>query len=304
MKILILGAGGVGGYFGAKLMRAGADVTFVLRDKRRQLIREKGLLIESPQESFTVFPHCLGSGELAPDYDLIMLAPKAYDLDDALVSIAGASGKGVLLPFLNGLNHFALLDQRFGRERVMGGVAHIAAMLTGTGSVKRLSDLHSLTAGPRHAAHEALAREFIALCAGADFDGHYAENIEQVLWDKWVFLATLAAATTLCQGTVGEIVATPWGADLTRKLYAECCSVAERCGFAVGEAARGKALAMLTQAGSAFTASMLRDMNAGQRTEHEHILGEMVRRGMAQGVVCDLVAMAHTHMAVASARLS
>lgn len=300
MKILVLGAGGVGGYFGAKLMRAGADVTFVLRDKRRQLIREHGLRIETPQDSFTVFPRCLGSEELAPDYDLIMLAPKAYDLDDALASIAGASGKGVLLPFLNGLNHIALLDQRFGRQRVMGGVAHIAAMLTETGAVKRLSDLHSLTVGPRHAGNESLAREFIAHCAGADFDSRYADNIDQALWDKWVFLAALAGMTTLCQGSVGEIVATPYGADLARKLYLECCTVAECCGYPVNELSRDKALAMLTQPGSAFTASMLRDLKAGQRTEHEHILGEMVRRGFEHGVACDLLAMAYTSMAVRS----
>ncbi|NJD36292.1 MAG: 2-dehydropantoate 2-reductase [Betaproteobacteria bacterium] len=300
MKILVLGAGGVGGYFGAKLMRAGADVTFVLRDRRRQQVREQGLRIESPQESFTVFPPCLGSAELAPDYDLIMLAPKAYDLDDALASIAGASARGALLPLLNGLSHIALLDQRFGRQRVMGGVAHIAAMLTETGAVRRLSDLHSLTVWPRHPDHEALAREFIALCAGADFDSRYADNIEQVLWDKWAFLATLAGMTTLCQGTVGQIVATPHGADLVRQLYAECCAIAARCDFAVDEASRGKALAMLPQPGSALTASMLRDLKAGQRTEHEHILGEMVRRGIAQGVACDLLAMAYTSMAVRS----
>lgn len=300
MKILVLGAGGVGGYFGAKLMRAGADVTFVLRDKRRQLIQQHGLRIEMPQDSFTVLPRCVTSDELAPDYDLIMLAPKSYDLDDALSSIAGASSKGAILPFLNGLNHIALLDQGFGKQRVMGGVAHIAAMLTGTGAVRRLSDLHSLTVGPRHAGHEALAREFIALCAGADFDSHYADDIEQVLWDKWVFLAALAGMTTLCQGSVGEIVATPYGADLARKLYLECCTVAECCGYPVNELSRGKALAMLTLPGSAFTASMLRDLNAGQRTEHEHILGEMVRRGIEHGVACDLLAMAYTSMAVRS----
>lgn len=300
MKILILGAGGVGGYFGAMLIRAGADVTFVLRDGRRRLVREQGLRIEAPQESFTVFPRCLGSEELAPDYDVIMLAPKAFDLDDALASVAGASDRGALLPFLNGVNHIELLDRRYGRERVMGGVAHIAAMLTAAGAVKRLSDLHSLTVGPRHAAQEASARDFIALCAGAGFDSQLAGNIEQVLWDKWVFLATLAGMTTLCQGSVGEIVATPRGAALASRMFAECCDVAGRCGFAVGEAARGKALAMLTQPGSAFTASMLRDMRSGQRTEHEHILGEMLRRGDALGVACDLLAMAYTHMAVHS----
>ena len=304
MKILILGAGGVGGYFGAKLLRAGADVTFVLRDKRRGLIQEHGLSVETPKESFTVFPKCVTSDELVPEYDLIMLAPKAYDLDDALASLAGASSKGAILPLLNGLNHIVLLDQRFGKQRVMGGVAHIAAMLTGTGVVRQLNELHSLTVGHRHADHEELAREFMALCAKADFDSHYSDNIEQALWDKWVFLATLASMTTLCQGSVGEIVATPYGADLTRKVYAECCAIADRCAYPISQPTRDKALAMLTASGSAFTASMLRDLKSGQRTEHDHILGEMVRRGIEQGVSCDLVAMAYTHLAVNSAKPS
>ncbi|OHC62210.1 MAG: 2-dehydropantoate 2-reductase [Rhodocyclales bacterium GWA2_65_20] len=304
MKILVLGAGGVGGYFGAKLMRAGADVTFVLRDKRRRLIQEHGLSIEAPNDSFTVFPRCVTSEELAPDYDLIMLAPKSYDFADALSSIAGASSKGAILPFLNGLNHIALLDQRFGRRRVLGGVAHIAATLTATGAVRRLTALHSLTAGHRHADHESIAREFIAQCADADFDSHYSDDIEQVLWDKWVFLATLAGMTTLFQGTVGEIVATPYGAALARKFHDECCAIADRCGYPVNQSSRDKALAMLTEPGSAFTSSMLRDMKAGQRTEHEHILGEMVRRGIEHHVACDLVAMAYTRMAVSSPNLS
>lgn len=301
MKILVLGAGGVGGYFGAKLLRAGADVTFLLRDKRRRLIQEHGLSIETPKERFAVFPKCVTRDELGPEYDLIVLAPKSYDLDDALSSIAGASSKGVILPFLNGLNHFEILDQRFGKPRVLGGVAHIAATLTDSGAIRQLTELHSLTVGHRHADHESIARAFFAQCAEADFDSYYSDNIEQALWDKWVFLTALASMTTLCQGTVGDIVATSYGADLARKLYAECCTVAERSGFTVNAASRDKALAMLTASGSAFTASMLRDMQAGQRTEHEHILGDMVRRGIEHQLACDLVAMAYTHMAVSAA---
>ncbi|MCF8179109.1 MAG: 2-dehydropantoate 2-reductase [Sulfuritalea sp.] len=301
MKILVLGAGGVGGYFGARLLRAGADVTFLLRDKRRRLIQEHGLNIETPKERFTVHPRCVTREELVPEYDLIVLAPKSYDLDDALSSIAGASSQGAILPFLNGLNHFDLLDQRFGKPRVLGGVAHIAATLTDTGTIRQLTELHSLTVGHRHADHESIARAFFALCAGAEFDSFYSDTIEQALWDKWVFLATLASMTTLCQGTVGDIVATPYGADLARTVYAECCAVAERSGYAVDASSRDKALAMLTASGSSFTASMLRDMKAGQRTEHEHILGDMVRRGLEHRVNCDLVAMAYTHMAVNAA---
>jgi 2-dehydropantoate 2-reductase len=130
MKILILGAGGVGGYFGARLIQAGADVTYLLRDKRHQHIQTEGLVVETPKETFTLHPRCVTRDQLKPEYDLIVLAPKAYDLDDALDAVSAASSAGVILPFLNGLSHIQKLDEKFGRARVMGGVAHIAATIT------------------------------------------------------------------------------------------------------------------------------------------------------------------------------
>lgn len=302
MKTLILGAGGIGGYFGARLIQAGADVTFLVREARQQLLERAGLQIETPGGNFSVQPRTVTATTVQPDYDLIVLAPKAYDLDDALASLARADARGAILPFLNGLDHLRVLDARYGRARVLGGVAHIAATITPTGAVRQLSPLHRLTVGARDATHEALARDFIALCARADFDSAYSEDIEQVLWNKWVFLATLAGMTTACQGSVGEILATPEGEALTRQMFAECCAVARAQDHAVSEEEQGKALAMLTQKGSAFTASMLRDLQGGQRTEHEHILGDMVRRGLAAGVNVDLLRLAWTHMAVRAAQ--
>ncbi|WP_108509061.1 2-dehydropantoate 2-reductase [Polynucleobacter acidiphobus] len=298
MKILIVGAGGIGGFFGAKLINAGADITFLLRDKRHQLIQAHGLTIETPKGSFTVHPKAVTAGQLEPIYDLIILAPKAFDLDESLKSLTKASTQGVLLPFLNGLSHMEALDQQFGKARVMGGVAHIAAMITDKGAVKQLTDLNMLTVGPRAPDHEALTKEFIALCKMADFDSAYSENIEQVLWDKWVFLATLAGMTTLCRGSVGEIVSTPYGKELTLAMYEECCSIAKAAGHAIGEVPRSKAIEMLTKVGSLFTASMLRDLISGQKTEHDHILGKMIIKGEKSGVRCQLLKMAYTQIAV------
>ena len=136
MKILIVGAGGIGGYFGAKLINAGADITFLLREKRHQFIQAHGLTIETPKGSFTVHPKVVTADQLEQIYDLIILAPKAFDLDESLKSLTKASTQGVLLPFLNGLSHMEALDQQFGKARVMGGVAHIAAMITDTGDRK------------------------------------------------------------------------------------------------------------------------------------------------------------------------
>jgi len=298
MKILILGAGGIGGYFGAQLLRSGADVTFLLREKRQALIAAEGLCIETPHGNFTVQPPTVTAASVTPIYDLIILAPKSYDLEDSLLSLENAVGSGVVLPFLNGIEHLAVLDRKFGRAKVMGGVAHIAAMITETGAVRQLNDIHSLTIGPRDPAHAELAKEFFALCGKAPFTSVYAEDIEQALWDKWVFLAALAGMTTLCRGSVGEMLATPYGEGLIRQMYDECCAVAHLSGYPTGEAATQRALGMLIAPGSPFTASMLRDLLAGQRTEYEHILGAMAKRGMALGLPMDLLRLAHTHLAV------
>lgn len=301
MKILILGAGGIGGYFGARLLQTGTDVTFLVREKRQQLIARTGLQIETPKGNFSVQPRTVTAATVKPDYDLIVLAPKAYDLDDALASLAGADSRGVLLPFLNGLDHMAVLDAKYGRARVLGGVAHIVATLTESGAVRQLTDMHKLSVGPRDAAHEALARDFMAACQKANFDSLYSDNIEQVLWDKWVFLATLAGMTTVNQGSVGEILATPHGLGLMRQMYAEGCAVAQASGHPIAPATAEGALRMLSTP-SALTASMLRDLQGGQRTEHEHILGALARRGLDAGLPMDLLRLAHTHLAVREAQ--
>jgi len=298
MKILILGAGGVGGYFGARLIQAGADVTYLLRDKRHQKIQAEGLVVETPKETFTLHPKSVTREQLKPEYDLIILAPKAYDLDDALDSVSGASSRGVILPVLNGLRHMQRLDEKFGHDRVMGGVAHIAATVTSSGSVKQLTDLHALTVGHRDPAHESLAREFSALCEKAAFDHTYSENIEQSLWDKWVFLATLAGMTTFCRGHVGKIADAPWGKETMTSFYAESCAIAQANGFPTKDSAQQKALAMLTKSGSSFAASMLRDLTQGHQTEHEHILGAVIEYGIQKNVPCPLLKAAHTHMVV------
>lgn len=164
MKILIVGAGGIGGYYGSKLMLAGADITYLLREKRQALIKKQGLVVETPRGSFTVHPKTVTANELTPIYDLIILAPKAFDLKDALQSIEKASTNGLILPFLNGLAHIEQLDQRFGKERVLGGIAHIAATITKAGTVQQLTDLHMLTVGARAPSQEAIAKAFHAWC--------------------------------------------------------------------------------------------------------------------------------------------
>ena len=300
MKILIVGAGGIGGFFGAKLIQVGADITFLLREKRQRLIQERGLTVETPKGNLTIQPHTILASQLEPVYDLIILACKAFDLNDSLQSIAKASSKGLILPFLNGFTHLETLDRHFGKGRVMGGVAHIAAMITETGSIKQLNELNSLTIGPRTPEQELLSQEFFTMCKKADFDSFYKENVEQALWDKWVFLATLAGMTTICRGSIGEIVATRYGKGLIERMFAECCSIASGNGYVITESTQASALEMLTKQGSPFTASMLRDLLAEKRDEHDHILGQLIAFAEHQSIDCPLLKAAYTHMAVES----
>jgi 2-dehydropantoate 2-reductase len=299
MKILILGAGGVGGYFGGRLIEAGADVTYLVREKRQQSLIENGLEIESPYGNLSLKVKTATSETVSADFDLILLAPKAYDLDSALETLSNAIGENtVLLPFLNGIAHMRKLDALYGKRRVMAGVAHIAAELTSSGVVRQMSTSHSLTFGHRDAAHEAVAREFLELCRRSKFDSAYAESVDEMLWTKWTFLATLAAATTMCRGPIGKIMAAQGGERLMRRMYAECLWVANAYGIPIPGAAQDQALKVLTESGSPLTASMLRDMLSGQRTEHEHILGEMVRMAQAMDLELPLIAAAYCHMQV------
>ena len=302
MKLLIVGAGGIGGYYGSKLMLAGADVTYLLREKRQAHIEKHGLVVETPQGSYTVHPKTITAQELQPIYDLIILAPKAFDLEDSLQAIFGASSQGFILPFLNGLAHIEQLDRLFGRERVIGGIAHIAATITETGAVKQLTDLHVLTVGARTPSQEAVAKEFYGLCQKTDFNAVYSDNIEQALWDKWTFLSTLAGMTTLCNGSIGEIITTPYGETLTNTMYQQCCAIADAHGYGIADGVQTKSIEMLTLAGSAMTASMLRDLNAGNKTEHAHILLEMINKARSKQLDCDLIKMAYTHIEVIQRR--
>jgi 2-dehydropantoate 2-reductase len=155
-----------------------------------------------------------------------------------------------------------------------------------------------LTVGHRSTAHEQIARDFYALCENAGFDRLYSDNIEQSLWDKWVFLASLAGMTTLCRGHVGKISAAPWGIESTTNFYAESCAIAAANGFPTKDSAQKRSLEMLTNVKSSFAASMLRDLTQGNMTEHEHILGQMIQRGVTKGVACPLLKLAHTHLVV------
>ncbi|CAJ0691085.1 2-dehydropantoate 2-reductase [Ralstonia holmesii] len=312
MRILVLGAGGTGGYFGGRLAQAGADVTFLVRPARAARLREHGLVIRSPHGDAQLPVQTITADQAATwgRADLVLLSCKAYDLEDAITAIRPVVGeRTVVLPVLNGLAHLERLDAAFGESRVLGGLCHISATSAPDGAVLHLSNgqgpaVHSITFGERtpHAPRER-TEAIRDVFATANFDSVLAENVMQDMWEKFTFLTSLAAMTCLMRATVGEIVATDEGAALNEAMFTACERVAAASGYPNRQAARERGLNVLTQAGSPLTASMLRDLESGARVEADHIVGDMLRRGRALGTDVSLLRVAFAHLQAYQQRL-
>ena len=258
MKILVLGAGAVGGYFGGRMAEAGADVTFLVRPKRAELMAKQGLRIRSKAGDLSMPVKCVTEDQVKPDYDVILFTAKAYDLASAIDAIAPAmAGKrGYVLTMLNGMSHLEALDARFGHGRVMGGVAYIASTLMPDGEIRHLNEIHRIAFGPRDANQKTVCDALSRSLAGVKGDWKQLDNVEQAMWDKWVLLATLAGITCLMRAPMGDILSAGSGEKLTLALLGECAAIAQAEGHATPAGVMQNYRAMLTQKGSAFAAAL------------------------------------------------
>lgn len=295
MRVLILGAGGIGGYFGGRLAEAGVDVAFLVRPARAARLRAEGLRIDSPLGDARLPVPVVEKAEKT--YDLVLLSCKAYDLGAAADAIRPAVGpETAVLPLLNGLAHLDALDAAFGSARVLGGLAHISVELTTDGTIRHLNTLQSITLGPRDAGQHARCDAAAALLRRADFVVKRSDAVLQDMWEKFSFITAAAAVTCLMRAPVGAIMATDDGEVLTLRMIAECDAVAAASGHPIRAKAASWAKPFLTQRGSDFTASMLRDLESGGRVEADHLQGDMIRRGAALGVPTPLLAVAYCHL--------
>jgi len=302
MRVLVIGAGALGGYFGARLIEAGRDVTFLVRPRRAEQLRQ-GLVVKSPAGDITLAkPPLVTADRLDGPYDVVLLSCKAYDLTDAIAGFAPAVGPStVILPLLNGMAHLDALNARFGAARVFGGQCVISATLNDQGHILHLNDMHSLTFGEQGGGLSERARAVAELLSGAKFNAAASEAILQDMWEKWTFIATGAGMTCLMRASIGDIV-TAGGAELSVTLLEECARVAAAHGFAPRPAALERSRAMFTAAGSPITASMLRDIERGARIEADQIIGDLLRRGVARGVETSLLRIVDVHVKAYEAR--
>ena len=303
MRILIVGAGALGGYFGGRLAQAGRDATFLVRSRRAEALAKTGLVLISPFGDFQLAaPQLVVEDQLKGPFDLILLSCKAYDLEGAMNSFAAAVGPvTAILPMLNGMRHLDVLAARFGAEKCLGGLCQISATLDGEGRILHLNDLHTLVFGELDGAKTARMEAITATLDGAGFDAQPSHVIRQEMWEKWIFIAALAGITSLMRATVGDIVAADAG-GIALGLFEECALIAKAHGFAPRPEANERSRSILTTPGSPIMASMLRDIEAGKPIEGEQILGDLFRRGEAMDQERSLLRIAYAQARTYEAR--
>ncbi len=278
MRILVVGAGAIGGYFGGRMLESGADVTFLVRPRRAAQLAERGLVIRSARGNADLpAPPTVLAEAIAGPFDVIVLSCKAFDLAGAMDSFAAAVGPQTrILPLLNGMAHIDALVARFGEAAVLGGQCQISTTLEPDGTVRQFGELQSLSlgdrTGPAGPVTQALA-EALAPCGG-----RLSETIVQDMWEKWVFITTIAATTCLMRASIGDVVAAE-AQDVPLSIAAECLAIAAQSGHAARPAMAERLRTTVTTPGSPFTASMLRDVERGGAIEVDHVLGDLLRRG-------------------------
>jgi 2-dehydropantoate 2-reductase len=297
MRVLVVGAGAIGGYFGGRMLEAGRDITFLVRAKRAGELASAGLVIKSPNGGVRLKnPPTVLADAIKDKFDVVLLSCKAYDLDDAVKSFAPAVGPQTsIIPMLNGMRHLDTLDQKFARDRVLGGLCAIAVTLNEQREVVQLQPMQSLSFGERDGSKServrAIAEVFSAINGASP-----SEHVVQDMWEKWVFLASIAASTSLMRAPVGAIVAAPGGTDFLLGILDECSAVAKAAGHQPKGPFFQRVKGQLTAEGSPMTASMFRDIKAGARVEADHVVGDMIARADAEKIPVPKLRTAYTHL--------
>lgn len=282
----IMGSGGVGGYFGARLAQAGYRCTFIARGAHLAALRRRGLRIDGPDEDFTIAP-CTATDrpeDIGP-VDFVLFTVKLWDTESAGAACRPLLGPGAALVSLqNGVDSEPLLCELLGREQVMGGVAQISATISEPGRVTRLSPFASLRVGELDGGISARGKRLAAALADAGLEVELSADIQRALWKKFMFLTGISALTALTRQPVGRIREDPDTRALLVEVMAEVLAVATAKGIGLSEQDLSGSLRFIDTLPAAMRASMAMDLERGNRLELDGLSGAVVRLGRELGL--------------------
>ncbi|WP_256759244.1 ketopantoate reductase family protein [Cohnella sp. WQ 127256] len=298
MKVVVVGAGAIGGFIAARMLEAGLDVTLFVREGRKRALTDTGLIVNSPTGNYLGHPPLLVSGQPGGPFDLVIIASKAYGLPEVLVQLKPyLHERTAIIPFLNGMKHMEQISDAFPGLPLLGGVARIEATLGEDGSIKHLSAHHRFTYGRfRNFTDE----EYEALRAVLATVPLFIEksDIERDLWEKYAFIAVLSGLTTLFQAPVGDIRDTPGGMDTFRRVLTETTNVIRHAGGDLKDDLVERLLSTISGLSPQSTSSMLRDLLQGLPTESVHIQGYLVELGHRHNCDIPLLEVIYQRLAI------
>ncbi|HDR4425363.1 2-dehydropantoate 2-reductase [Bacillus thuringiensis] len=277
MRILVLGAGGVGGFFGGRLVEKGEDVTFLVRSKRKKQLEERGLVIRSVNGDFSFQPKLITKEDRTAPFDVILFSTKAYHLNEAIQDLKPFVGEStVIIPLLNGIAHLSLLQKEFGEEKVIGGLCFIETTLNDEGEIVQTSAANRLVFGEMKSQHAEKIKHISKAFAGTKSSFVLSENVTQDMWHKYLFITVMSGVTTLMRAPIGPIRESEGGHDFIRNLFEECVQIMRCIGAPVKDDITEEHMKTIDKISYDMKSSMQRDMEKGSSIEGKHLQGYLL----------------------------
>ncbi|NRD78017.1 ketopantoate reductase family protein [Bacillus sp. BRMEA1] len=299
MRILIVGAGAVGGYFGGRLMEKEADVTFLVREGRKKQLEETGLVIESVNGNATFVPKTIRTGEEAGTFDLIILSTKAYHLGSAIDSIRPyVSDETTILPLLNGIRHYEKLAEEFGAEKVIGGLCFIETTLDQAGRVIQTSASHDIVFGERGGERTDRILKIEDAFSRTNVGFRLSNHVEQDIWNKYMFISTMSGITTLFRSPIGPIREESNGRNLMAALLTEIISVMKSEGAPLSAEADTRFMKQIDGLDFSMKTSMQRDMEKLLPVEADHLHGYLLDIARKNGISVPVLEAVYANLKV------
>ncbi|MGE8018511.1 2-dehydropantoate 2-reductase [Peribacillus frigoritolerans] len=278
MRILVLGAGGVGGYFGGRLVEKGEDVNFLVRSRRKQQLEKNGIVIRSFNGDFYFKPKLITKVDKIEAFDVVLFSTKAYHLEEAINDLKPFIGeKTVIIPLLNGIAHLPLLKQTFGDNKVIGGLCFIETTLNEEGNVVQTSVANRLVFGEIGHPDTARIQRIADTFSGAKADFVLSNNIEQDMWHKYLFITVLSGVTTLMHAPTGPILKSDGGQAFVRQLFEEVAQIMRAFGAPIQDNIVEEHMKMINNLSYNTKSSMQRDMEKGSSIEGEYLQGYLLK---------------------------
>lgn len=299
MKILVLGAGAVGGYFGGRLLESGKDVTFLVREKRQEQLKKNGLRIKSPHGDAVLKPKTIRKDSLDDPYDVVILATKAYHLEEAVKAVEPfVRDYTVIIPLLNGMEHIDDLKAYFSPDQIFGGLCFIESTLDEEGTIVQTSDVHEAVFGEWNGEKTERAQKIAEAFSGTKTNFWLTDTIQQEMWHKYLFIATFSGITCLMRSSIGPIRDTLEGRTYIQQLFEEIRATMEAHGAPIAEGIVERQMEIVENQAPTMKSSMLRDMERNSQIEADHLQGYLLLLAERYGIETPLLRLVYQHLKV------